>query len=73
MPMKKQLTQKQKDQFKEHSKHHTPAHIRRMKKEIMENGKSFTEAHNIAKKLDKKKPATKTKPVVKPKKKMSTY
>ena len=35
MPMKKQLTQKQKEQFKEHSKHHTPAHIRRMKKEII--------------------------------------
>ncbi len=33
------------DKMKEHSKHHTPAHMRLMRK-YMKEGMSFTKAHN---------------------------
>ena len=53
-----QLTQKQMDKLKEHSKLHkggmSSKHMRNMKKFMME-GDSFTKAHNKALKLDKKK------------------
>ena len=56
--MKKQLTQKQKDKIKAHSKFHqggmSSPHIRRMIKHMKE-GDSFTKAHNKAKKQYNKK------------------
>lgn len=52
---KKVLTEKQMEKLKEHSKMHkggmNSKHIKNMKK-FMENGDSFTVAHNKAKKLD---------------------
>lgn len=39
--------------MKEHSKHHTPEHIKIMNKE-MKDGKSFSQAHKIAMKNDSK-------------------
>jgi hypothetical protein len=46
-PKKKgELTQRQKDSLKRHSKHHTKAHISEMTK-LMKQGKTFTESHKI--------------------------
>jgi hypothetical protein len=49
-PVKKGMTQNQKDKLKEHSKHHTAKHMAIMRKE-MKAGSSFTKAHNKAKKM----------------------
>ena len=43
----KQLTQRQKDTLKRHSKHHTAKHMAEMKR-LMRRGKTFTESHKIA-------------------------
>jgi len=43
------LTDKQKTRLREHSKHHTKAHMTRMRKE-MRKGVSFSKAHVMAKK-----------------------
>ena len=42
-----QLTQRQKDSLKRHSKHHTKKHIAEMTK-MMKAGKTFGESHKIA-------------------------
>lgn len=47
--MGKELTQRQKDTLKKHSKHHSAKHMAMMRKE-MKNGKSFTTAHKMAQK-----------------------
>jgi len=47
--MGKELTQRQKDNLKKHSKHHGAKHMAMMKKE-MKNGKSFSAAHKMAQK-----------------------
>jgi len=44
------LTDKQKKRLREHSKHHTAAHMTRMRKE-MRKGVSFSKAHMMAKKM----------------------
>ncbi len=44
-----ELTDSQKAKLKEHSKHHTPKHMRAMRK-LMREGMSFTKAHNQVKK-----------------------
>jgi len=44
---KGQLTQRQKDTLKRHSKHHTKKHIAEMTK-MMKAGKTFGESHKIA-------------------------
>jgi|TARA_R100000455_G_C6254912_1_gene110920 hypothetical protein len=49
----KKLTKRQENKLKEHSEHHSKKHINMMKKEMLE-GKTFTQAHNNAKKLEKK-------------------
>ena len=41
------------EKMKEHSKHHTPKHMREMRK-LMKKGHSFTKAHNEVKKMEKK-------------------
>jgi len=46
---KGQLTQRQKDTLKKHSKHHTKKHIAEMTK-LMKQGKTFGESHKIAQK-----------------------
>ncbi len=43
----KQLTQRQKDTLKKHSKHHTAKHMTEMRK-MMKAGKTFTQAHKGA-------------------------
>ena len=43
----KQLTQRQKDTLKKHSKHHTAKHMTEMRK-MMRAGKTFTQAHKKA-------------------------
>ena len=43
----KQLTQRQKDTLKKHSKHHTAKHMTEMRK-MMRAGKTFTQAHKGA-------------------------
>ena len=43
----KQLTQRQKDTLKKHSKHHTAKHMTEMRK-MMRAGKTFTQAHRAA-------------------------
>ena len=43
----KQLTQRQKDTLKKHSKHHTAKHMTEMRK-MMKAGKTFTQAHKSA-------------------------
>tara|TARA_Y100001937_G_C7073202_1_gene309357 strand:- start:270 stop:509 length:240 start_codon:yes stop_codon:yes gene_type:complete len=43
------LTDRQKDTLKKHSKHHTKKHMNLMIK-LMKQGKTFTQAHNAAKK-----------------------
>jgi len=47
------LTEKQEMKLKEHAKHHTAKHIRRMKK-LMKEGMSFTKSHNEVKKMEAK-------------------
>lgn len=47
--MGKELTQKQKDTLKKHSKNHSAKHMAMMKK-AMKNGKTFSESHKIAQK-----------------------
>lgn len=49
-PVRKGISQKNKDKLKEHSKHHTAKHMSMMRKE-MKGGASFTRAHNKAKKM----------------------
>ena len=44
---KGELTQRQKDTLKRHSKHHTKKHIAEMTK-MMKAGKTFGESHKIA-------------------------
>tara|TARA_R100001460_G_scaffold11965_2_gene27703 strand:- start:1625 stop:1804 length:180 start_codon:yes stop_codon:yes gene_type:complete len=44
---KRQLTKRQMDTLKRHSKHHSKQHMREME-EAMKSGKTFTEAHSIA-------------------------
>jgi hypothetical protein len=46
---KKELTAKQKATMKKHSEHHSAKHMAEMKKAMLA-GKTFTQAHNIAKK-----------------------
>jgi len=41
-----QLTQRQKDTLKKHSKHHTKKHISEMTR-LMKQGKTFGESHKI--------------------------
>ena len=41
------LTDRQKDTLKKHKKHHTKKHMDLMIK-LMKEGKTFTDAHNIA-------------------------
>ena len=41
------LTDRQKDTLKKHKKHHTKKHMDLLIK-LMKEGKTFTEAHNIA-------------------------
>jgi len=48
--MKKNLTERQKAQLKEHSVHHTTKHINKMKI-LMREGKSFKQSHAIAMKM----------------------
>lgn len=48
--MKKNLTERQKAQLKEHSVHHTTKHMNKMKI-LMGEGKSFKQSHAIAMKL----------------------
>ena len=43
----KQLTQRQKDTLKKHSKHHTAKHMTEMR-QMMKAGKTFTQAHKGA-------------------------
>ncbi len=49
----KELTPAQKKKLDEHKKHHTAKHMATMRKE-MRAGKTFAQAHAIAKKGDKK-------------------
>ena len=46
---KGELTQRQKDTLKRHSKHHTKKHIAEMTK-LMKQGKTFSESHKITQK-----------------------
>ena len=46
---KGQLTQRQKDTLKRHSKHHTQKHIAEMTR-LMKQGKTFGESHIVAQK-----------------------
>ena len=48
--MKKNLTERQKVQLKEHSVHHTTKHMNKMKI-LMREGKSFKQSHAIAMKM----------------------
>ena len=48
--IKKNLTERQKAQLKEHSVHHTSKHMNKMKL-LMREGKSFKQSHAIAMKL----------------------
>ena len=47
---KGELTDAQKKKLKEHSKHHSSKHMAMMRKD-MKAGKSFSQAHNKAKKM----------------------
>ena len=47
---KKNLTERQKAQLKEHSVHHTTKHMNKMKI-LMREGKSFKQSHAIAMKM----------------------
>ena len=46
-PKLKKLTEAQKKKLSEHSKHHSKKHMDLMRK-LMEDGKTFTEAHKLA-------------------------
>ena len=48
--IKKNLTERQKVQLKEHSVHHTTKHMNKMKI-LMREGKSFKQSHAIAMKM----------------------
>ena len=48
--MKKNLTERQKAQLKEHSVHHTTKHLNKMKI-LMREGKSFKQSHMIAQRM----------------------
>tara|TARA_B100000780_G_C20942451_1_gene375862 strand:+ start:58 stop:222 length:165 start_codon:yes stop_codon:yes gene_type:complete len=48
------LTPAQETKMKEHKKHHTAKHIKNMRTAMLA-GKSFSVAHTLAKKSDKKK------------------
>ena len=48
--IKKNLTERQKAQLKEHSVHHTTKHMNKMKL-LMREGKSFKQSHAIAMKM----------------------
>ena len=48
--MKKNLTERQKAQLKEHSVNHTNKHINKMKL-LMREGKSFKQSHMIAQRM----------------------
>ena len=48
--IKKNLTERQKVQLKEHSVHHTTKHINKMKL-LMREGKSFKQSHMIAQRM----------------------
>ena len=48
--IKKNLTERQKVQLKEHSVHHTTKHINKMKI-LMRGGKSFKQSHMIAQRM----------------------
>mgnify|MGYP003117240868 CR=1 FL=1 len=50
---KKVLTERQEATMKKHSEHHSKKHMNNMRK-AMPDGSTFTAAHKIAKKLDKK-------------------
>ena len=47
MPKKSGLTERQEQTIRKHSKHHTPGHMKFMRKAMME-GKTFTAAHKAA-------------------------
>jgi hypothetical protein len=49
METKKQLTKRQEDTMKKHSKHHTSKHMRLMRSKMLQ-GMSFGEAHKLAQK-----------------------
>ncbi len=46
MKPKKDLSKRQKDLMKEHKEHHTPAHMRMMRK-LMKEGFCFEQAHEM--------------------------
>ena len=50
----KKLTKAQENKLKQHSIHHSKKHVNIMKKEMLD-GKTFTQAHKNAKKLENKK------------------
>ena len=47
MKHKKELTKRQEDTMKKHSKHHTAKHLRAMVK-AMKRGSTFTQSHKSA-------------------------
>jgi hypothetical protein len=49
MKNKKELTKRQEDTMKKHSKHHTSKHMRLMKSKMLQ-GMSFGDAHKLAQK-----------------------
>ena len=49
MKHKKELTKRQEDTMKKHSKHHSTQHMRLMRSKMMQ-GMSFSEAHKLAQK-----------------------
>ena len=54
------ITKRQKNKLKEHSVHHTPEHMKGMRK-AMKKGSTFTEAHIVAKKAKTKQKKAKAK------------
>jgi queuine/archaeosine tRNA-ribosyltransferase len=54
------ITKRQKAKLKEHSVHHTPEHMKGMRK-AMKKGSTFTKAHNVAKKAKTKQKKKKAK------------
>jgi hypothetical protein len=53
MKHKKELTKRQEDKMKKHSKHHTSKHMKLMRSKMMQ-GMSFSEAHKMAQKKEGK-------------------
>ena len=49
MKQKKELTKRQEDTMKKHSKHHTSKHMRFMRSKMLQ-GMSFSESHKLAQK-----------------------